>query len=100
MMGFGEFGSNGSVHWKIVHTGDAKLDGYVKGRDPNVPRAVELKHVKPTKYTVSLHMTKEELQKAAARAVERDGYVSFRVKASNPVRCDGPDVQWEIRIDW
>jgi hypothetical protein len=99
-MGWGDFGSNGSIHWKIVHTGDERLNGYVRGRDPNVPRGDKARHVKPTSYTVRIRTTKEELQKAVARAVERDGYVYFNVTASNPVRSKGPEVESEIRVEW
>ena len=34
--GWGGFGSNGSVHWKIVHTGEETHGGFVRGRDPNI----------------------------------------------------------------
>ena len=46
-MGSGEFGSNGSVHWKIVHTADEAHQGFVRGRDPSIPGNMKGLHVVP-----------------------------------------------------
>ena len=119
-MGWGGFGSNGSVHWKIVHTGEEKGQGFVKGRDPNIAYA-QPGYSKPAagapapEYVVTLRFAgnpkkpgegKERARRAlneALKSVEEDknGVGIARVRVPAIGRPKPPlDAEFEIVIRW
>jgi hypothetical protein len=102
-MGSGEFGSNGSVHWKIVHTADEAHQGFVRGRDPSIPGNMKGLHVVPKFFTLRLRFPTERAARLALeealKSVDRDGHALVRVPA---ISRDQPDenLPWEIKVEW
>lgn len=113
-MGSGDFGSNGSVHWRVIHTADEPNGGYIWGRDPNVrSKAPEEGHVEPKVFDLRLRFRDDkaaiEALNAALKTVTSKGDVLIAVPA---IRKSAADVKtavqkdswtklpWEIRIHW
>ena len=111
-MGEGGFGSNGSVHWKIVHTGDEAHGGFIRGRDPNIackdpqsqdPRA----HKVPAEYVVRIRFAggvaaaKKALQTAIDKLQEKNGYGIAEIHVPSVPQPNVPtDDQFEIIVLW
>ena len=98
-MGSGEFGSNGSVHWRVVHTADQTNAGFVHGRDPNTSGGpVNTSGM----FRVKLRFptddaAREALKNAAAGA--KGGFVYVLVPAIKR-QNENQDPPWEIHVDW
>ena len=99
-MGFGEFGNNGSVHWRVKHTADESKDppGFVQGLEPEVT---------PSEFTLQLRFkdaASANIAKAALEdAIIRAGSGEVRVTFGIPVlrRADPEENKpWEIQIAW
>jgi hypothetical protein len=111
-MGSGAFGSNGSVHWKIVHTGEEKHNGFIRGRDPNIAygdpsydRADA--HNSPAAYVVRLRFAGgvEKARQALSMALDKiraeDSYGVAEVRVPSVERATvPPDDTYEIVILW
>jgi prophage tail gpP-like protein len=98
-MGSGAFGSNGSVHWKVVHTADQKDGGFVHGRDPNTKGGPV--NTKGT-FRVKLRFTDDAEARnvlTAAAGASRNGTVYVLVPARKR-QTETDDLPWEIEIDW
>jgi hypothetical protein len=99
-MGSGAFGSNGSVHWKIVHTADQADGGFVHGRDPNEGGGGPVS--REGVYRLKLRFPNDG---AARKALEsavgtaRDGVVDVLVPAIKREKKND-DLPWEIEVDW
>jgi hypothetical protein len=111
-MGSGAFGSNGSVHWKIVHTADETHEGFIRGRDPNVkfndPRKPKVDDI-PKEYLVRLRFTGGKTVAKAAledalkklKGDESFGIAEIHVPASVEYKTRvPPDDQFEIIVRW
>ena len=98
-MGSGAFGSNGSVHWKIVHTADQADGGFIHGRDPDKDGGpVYSQGV----YRMRLRFpndgaARQALEKAAREA--KGGIAEVLVPAIKRQK-DTDDLPWEIEIYW
>jgi hypothetical protein len=106
-MGSGDFGSNGSVHWRIIHTIDEarKVGGFIRGKDPNVPCEKNPdKSLVPDHFEVTLRFnTKQELEAAlqTVRRENRDRTLVIRVPARDPnPLVPPPERDWEVRVSW
>jgi hypothetical protein len=111
-MGWGGFGSNGSVHWKIVHTADEKQNGFIRGRDPNIAFGQRSSgeantHFPPAEFVVKLRFAggaekaRAALRIALDKVYEEHGYgiVEVRVPAI-PRETEPPDNALEIVVVW
>jgi hypothetical protein len=98
-MGSGAFGSNGSVHWKVVHTADEKDAGFLHGRDPNKKGGpVNTQGM----FRIKLRFADDaEARKALTTAADasRNGAVYVLVPARKRLK-ETDDMPWEIEIDW
>jgi len=104
-MGFGEFGNNGSVHWRIVHTADQRAGGFVRGRDPNVVQDSKEAHVQPSAFTVRLRFpSTDEARRAleaAIKSIDGSGTATVQVPAIPRQNADDPKLlPWEIHVRW
>jgi hypothetical protein len=105
-MGSGDFGSNGSVHWRIIHTIDEarKVGGFIRGKDPNVPCERLEDHLVPDHFVVTLRFnTTEELEAAlrTARRGNKGTTLVLRVPARQPVPLiPPPERDWEVSVTW
>ena len=111
-MGWGGFGSNGSVHWKVVHTGDDPHMGYLRGRDPNVvandPRYGDPKfHVPPGEFKLKFRFAGgakaayDALDKARKTVRDEKGYGVLDLVVPGVRRETPPaDDAFEITIAW
>lgn len=104
-MGSGEFGSNGSVHWRIVPTGGKGRSAYVQGRDPNLPDARPRRTAGTPDFVVTLRFrSKEEAIDAldeARTTVSPAGIVSLHVLPTTPRRKRPvDDLPWEVQVKW
>lgn len=104
-MGGGDFGSNGSVHWKIQYDDDALYADHVD-IDMIGHQSIGAKKKHPGKFRVTArYNTVDEARQALKDARERFEKnpdrvfhldVDVRPEKSDP----GPSDEWEVRIDW
>lgn len=104
-MGSGDFGSNGSVHWRIIHTVDEnrKAKGFVRGRDPNVPCESREKHLLPDDFVVTLRFNTPQQLKDALRAARPEGETKIlvlRVPRRKKPPSQAPETDWEVTVSW
>ena len=105
-MGSGDFGSNGSVHWRIIHTVDEnrKAKGFVRGRDPNVPcERPKIESLLPSDFVVTLRFNSaRELKKAlaAAKRERRKKTLVIRVPRREEPPSKPPEKNWEVTVAW
>src|SRR4051812_49892311 len=106
-MGWGGFGANGSVHWKIIHTGERKIGGFVRGRDPNVTDTTTRDHAAPSHFTVTLRFkggpdeARTALEAALKAIHKEDGYAVADVVVSATERHQVPaDNEFEVLVKW
>src|SRR5438105_2932300 len=104
-MGGGDFGSNGSVHWKIQYNDDAAYPDHV---DIDM---IDHKHIgAKKKHTGKFRVTARYNTVDEARAALKDAQDRFDKNPRailhldvnvRPERPDpGPSDEWEVRIDW
>ena len=98
-MGTGEFGSNGSVHWKVVHTADQPNGGFLHGRDPNKGGG----HVNAEgMFRLKLRFPNDDFARKAlhkAASESANGVVYVMVPAPRRDK-ETDDLPWEIKIEW
>src|SRR5215210_9533344 len=103
-MGEGAFGSNGSVHWKIVHTIDEQQQkgAFVRGRDPNVPWGRNEESLLPEYFEVTLRFNDpRELEAALGnRQITGGTTLVLRVPRRNPAPPIPPTTNWEVSVAW
>lgn len=106
-MGGGDFGSNGSVYWKVTHTvpdaGVTEVGAY-SGKDPIRYDDIGKGGRHEGTYQLKLRFPDDATAwKALAQAFAtvEDGVATVHVKKTSPAR-DTPTANppWEIRIDW
>jgi hypothetical protein len=107
-MGSGDFGSNGSVHWRIIHTIDEtrKEPGFVRGRDPNVPCDNKSDNsLLPDDFKVTLRFkSRGQLDEALSEAQRKLGpetkiLVIHVPRRENPPP-EPPTKNWEVTVAW
>ena len=98
-MGFGEFGNNGSVHWRITHTPDDRRDkGFVHGRDPNPSKL--------SKFELGVRFRTRDSAIEALRTLQdaiADSKNEVRVTFSIPTferTKETNNPPWEIQVRW
>jgi hypothetical protein len=104
-MGSGEFGSNGSVHWKVSYDDDASYADHVDYD--------ELRHTKigkKKKHPGKFRVTARYETVADARKALKEAQARFKKTPSRILHLDvdareeqpnpGPSHDWELRIDW
>ena len=105
-MGSGEFGSNGSVHWKVTYedgNGPAHVDWDTRryedvGRTKGHPRMFRV-----TARYRNYQQARAALQRALARLQTSDGdrnVVELDVNLRKKQRTPGTTDAWEIKVDW
>jgi hypothetical protein len=107
-MGSGDFGSNGSVHWRIIHTVDEnrKAKGFVRGRDPNVPcERPKIESLLPDDFEVTLRFnSRRQLDEAlsdAQRALRPETKtLVIRVPRREKPPSKPPEKNWEVTVAW
>jgi hypothetical protein len=102
-MGYGEFGSNGSVHWKVSYRNNGPADH--SDVDP-----VQHSHIGRRRHPGKLRVTarfrdaraaREALQEALDKLEESRGrVVQLDVGVRPRQKSAGPSRNWEIRVDW
>ena len=103
-MGSGDFGSNGSVHWRIIHTIDEnrKARGFVRGRDPNVPcERPKVESLLPSDFVVTLRFnTRRQLEEALGNARSEGRTLVLRVPRREEPPNEPPETDWEVTVAW
>ena len=112
-MGFGEFGSNGSLHWKVGHSDDPAVPPLIKGIDP-IPKdkigegtggGQAKKHkgyVRVRLRFASASEAREALSVIVAKisAPDADGYHAIIDVPAIKRNKEDDDLPWEVRVDW
>ena len=99
-MGSGEFGSNGSVHWKVVHTADQRNGGFVHGKDPNKGSSGQVNT--EGMFRLKLRFPSDDVARKAldkAASGSSNGIVYVMVPAPRRDK-ETDDLPWEIKIEW
>jgi hypothetical protein len=98
-MGYGEFGGNGSIHWKIGH-GIGNGSSFGSGADP-IPNAnVGQGHGKQGEFQIEItYATADAAQKAYAAAAPRANVITLNVVANTGNYPKG-DVPTQIAVKW
>jgi hypothetical protein len=104
-MGFGDFGSNGSVHWLIQYDDDARCSDHVDV-DRLEHKLIGVKKKHKGKFRVTARYNTIDEAKAALKAAQdrfdrKPGVVLQLDVNVRPEQDDpGPIDTWEVRIDW
>ena len=112
-MGYGEFGGNGSVHWRIGHEGreigeapkrrPGKREGHYVGRDPIPNNEVGITNgsKKAGYFRVDITYPDAAQAEAAARLIEVQGNsVVMYVKANTATPAPGAEAPTQVRVSW
>src|SRR5690242_15268202 len=105
-MGYGEVGSNGSVHWQIGYDDNPGDPPDHKDYDTRLYEEIGSGKGHQGAFRIKArYQNKAQAQKALAEAqarldASRDGVVELDVNLRPKQNQPGPSDRWEIRIDW